>query len=66
MVRKVIDIEPYEIEAMSYAGRMMGEYLEEIKQSDIANLNGLQWNTMLSVVCLSFLQKRAELSPCPF
>lgn len=60
------DLEPYELTALSYAGQMLGEYLESINQSDIARLTPQQWQTMLEVLAISYTTKRAELQPCPF
>lgn len=61
-----MDIEPYEQEALIFAGQMLGEYLDEIGVTDIAKLTPHQWQTMLEVVCMNFLLKRANLQPCPF
>jgi len=60
------DIEPYEMEAIRFAGTMAGEYLDSISKTDLATLTVDEWKTFTEVMCINFLQKRAELQPCPF
>ena len=61
-----MDIDDYEKEALVFAGKMGGEYLDSIGKTDLAKLSIEEWNTFLEVICINFSQKKAELAPCPF
>lgn len=60
------DMEDYQIEAARYAGRMGGEFLEEIGKTDLATLSAEQWDAFVRCVCMNYATKEAELEPCPF
>lgn len=60
------DLTPYEQAALEFAGECAGEYLDSIGKTDLAKMTQEEWQTLISVACLNFSQKRNELTPCPF
>lgn len=60
------DTTAYEDAALEHAGDCAGEYLDSIGKTDLATLTQEEWQQLIRVVSLNFLQKRTELQPCPF
>lgn len=56
-----MDLNNFEIDALSKASDMGGEYLESI--GVVPPLTGEQWRTFVKVICLSY---HMELSPSLF
>lgn len=59
-------LEPFEQQALDYAGEMAAEYIESIGVTDITKMSVYQWKIMIEVIAINYSQKRAELQPCPF
>lgn len=60
------DLEDWEIAALDYASEMAGQYIEELQESDLSQLSGHEWQTLIKVIAINYHQKRNELQPCPF
>lgn len=60
------DTRPHEDLALDFAGDCAGEYLEELKKTDLAKLTVEEWQGFIKCVALNYTNKRIELEPCPF
>ena len=58
---KMIDPTKNEIEAMTFAGQMAGEYMQEINKTDLATFTKDEWLTLLKVIYGNTTQKIAEI-----
>tara|TARA_R110000803_G_scaffold25640_1_gene61274 strand:- start:2357 stop:2668 length:312 start_codon:yes stop_codon:yes gene_type:complete len=58
---KMIDPTKNEIKAMTYAGKMAGEYMAEIKKTDLAKFNQDEWMTLLKIIYGNTTAKIADL-----
>lgn len=47
----MIDPNEYEIAAMEAASNAAGEYIESLRQTDMAQWSGEQWKAFIGVVC---------------
>lgn len=57
----MIDPTKNEIEAMTFAGQMAGEYMQEINKTDLATFTKDEWMTLLKVIYGNTTQKIAEI-----
>ena len=57
----MIDPTKYEIDAMTFAGKMAGEYMQEINKTDLKTFTKDEWMTLLKVVYGNTTAKVAEL-----
>jgi len=51
----------HERTSIEYAGRMGGEYLDEIKVYDLSKLTKEQWFTFCELMCRNYELKKASL-----
>ena len=61
MRKEMIDPTKYEIDAMTFAGKMAGEYMQEINKTDLKTFTKDEWMTLLKVVYGNTTAKVAEL-----
>ncbi len=57
----MIDPTNRELEAIEYGGRMGGEYLDEIKKTDVGSLSKKEWDAFIGCVIAGYLHKMAEI-----
>lgn len=55
-------MEKFEIDALAYASRMAGEYIEFLGKTDMAAYTKQEWDQLIECIGISFCQKRAELN----
>lgn len=60
------DLDPHEILALEYASSQAGEYLEDLKKTDLAKFTPEEWGAFIEIIAINYQQKRFELAPCPF
>jgi len=52
---------PIETLATRYAGQMGGEYIEELKKTDMATWSEKEWNTFVGCVCTGYVTELIKL-----
>lgn len=60
--RGMIDPTPNERASMQHAGRMGGEYLDSIGQTDLASLSDEEWRTFVECVVTGFCDSLREFA----
>ena len=60
------DLTEHEEIALDYSGECAGEYLDSIGKTDFSQMTQEEWRTLITIVALKFVQKRNEITPCPF
>tara|TARA_R110000851_G_scaffold99923_2_gene215267 strand:- start:21 stop:227 length:207 start_codon:yes stop_codon:yes gene_type:complete len=63
---KLYDEEEAHVESLKYASENAGEYLEELKKTDLADLSYDEWMELLNVVQKNYFNKKNNLTICPF
>jgi len=58
--------EPWEMAAVEYGGQCGGEFLDEIKKYNFAELTQDEWNKFTTCICMNYHAKYRELEPVPF
>ncbi len=58
----MIDATPNEQMAMQHAGRMGGEYLDSIGQTDLAHLGDEEWRIFVECIVTGFCDSLRELA----
>lgn len=53
-------------QANEYASDMAGEYLNELKKTDLAELTRDEWMELINIITKNYISKKSELEPCPF
>lgn len=48
------DTTPLEEEAILFASRMAGEYLDSLRTTDLSRFTPEQWDKLLKVICLNY------------
>ena len=57
----MIDPSKNEVEAMIYAGKMAGEYMQEINKTDLKTFSKDEWLTLLKVIYGNTTSKLSEI-----
>ena len=51
----LVDATTLELQTIEHAGKMGGEYLDEIKKTDLEKLTTKEWNTFIGVVIAAYV-----------
>lgn len=56
----------HQVEALEHASDMAGQYLGEIKKTDLGTLTKEEWFELLKVIVCRYQEHEKKNAPCPF